>query len=286
MPDAATPHLELVRVEAALGDQVRAWHSPERWGQTATIHLPHPGDRDHLARLLQRSGVLPTTPRQPVQRLVLVGAGALAHTVASALLDAVGVPLVLTTPHAVEGQHLFTESGPVRWQADLCSRHQPGRVTIARSDPCETWMPGTLVVLASDTVEVDRALLARLARRGADHVVLGSHHDRATIGPWVGAGSSACLLCHDHWLAEHDPDYPVVLRHLCRRPAVAEPAVSRWASATLVAHLLRPDAGRRALTARRDEFDLAFPDTTGTTLAPHPRCTCHAPALGTLPVAA
>lgn len=284
--DAAEPHLELVRLDSPLGEQVRAWHSPERWGQTASINLPRPHDLGTMARLLRHGGVLPTTASQPVQRLVLVGAGSLARTLANDLLDALGIPLVLTTPHAVDGPQLFTESGPVRWQADLCSRGLPGRVTIARSDPAETWAPGSLVVLAGDTVEVDRALLARLARRGADHVLVTSHHDRAVVGPWVGPDGEACMLCRDHWLAEHDPDYPAVLAELCRRPATPQPAVSRWASATLTAHLLRPDAGRSALSGRCEQIDLSCADVTGIRLVSHPRCTCHATAPGMLPVAA
>lgn len=282
-PPAATDraHLDVVRLGEGTDERVRFWHSPDRWAQASTADLPGAGDPGTLTTLLERAGVLPP-PEDPVapRRIVLVGAGALAHALAVQLAEHLGTRLVLTAPRALDAPRSLAGDGPARWQADLVAASPAGRVALVRSDPCESWTPGTLVVVAGDTIEADRALLARLSRRGAEHVVVTSHRDRAAVGPWVHPGSPCCLSCLDHWRADLDPDYPLVLDQLCRRPASTRQPVVQWAAATLVANLLRPGVGRDALAGRVLELDLSDAGATGALLRPHPRCTCHAAGTG------
>ncbi|GAB3082238.1 hypothetical protein [Nocardioides zeae] len=59
--------------------------------------------------------------------------------------------------------------------------------------------------------EPDRAASDALVRAGRDHLWLAVLPDRVRVGPFVAAGTTACLRCIDAALREEDPQHPVVL---------------------------------------------------------------------------
>ena len=86
-----------------------------------------------------------------------------------------------------------------------------------------------LVLVASATVEPDRAMLDHLVRTGLPHLLLRAHHDVATVGPFVDGNVGSCVRCHDLMLTDADQLWPDTVGSLSRCDARPESAVLRWA---------------------------------------------------------
>lgn len=86
-----------------------------------------------------------------------------------------------------------------------------------------------LVIVASGTVEPDRAMLDHLHRRALPHLIIQAHHGSAAVGPLVDGHTGSCRRCHDLLLTDEDPDWPHVLRTLSRVTANPDPAALDWA---------------------------------------------------------
>ncbi|MEA5118706.1 MAG: hypothetical protein VB036_13995 [Propionicimonas sp.] len=110
-----------------------------------------------------------------------------------------------------------------------------------------------LLVVATDTVEPDRALTDALARAGHCHLVVRLAADRAVVGPLVEPGTTPCLRCLDLVRGAGDPAWPRVLSQLCRARHQPDPVLLTWATATTAGQVRARLAG-------------AVPDLAGRTL--------------------
>jgi len=86
-----------------------------------------------------------------------------------------------------------------------------------------------LVIVATDTVQPDRAITEYLAHKYLPYLVVRAHHDTAVVGPFVDYQDGACLACFDLSLADHDPAWPRVLTVLATRPAFPSAVAAHWA---------------------------------------------------------
>lgn len=282
-PDRSVSGFDLIDLTDPIeGTRVRAWHDADRWAEV--VVEPMLTERDEQGPsdsawhdLLRRSGLVPAARPTRPKRLVLVGSGPLAAEIALALPRGSDFELVMT-PEAVSDQ-----PRPQRWQRRMLAASARGHAT-ARFDPAvltldavqPAWRLQTVVIVACDTAEPDRALLGNLCTSGVEHVLVLAHRNRAQVGPWVSPGATPCQGCIDRAWAQRDPHYPAVLAQLCQRPAVVTQTLARWAAAELMAQLLRPDGGRTALAGRSHAFDLFNPHQRTQLWSARPGCPCGA----------
>lgn len=247
---------ELIRLRGRPAPRLRVWQGPHRWLQ---IEEPpaSPGSVE-LADLLRASAMIPEAASPPHQ-VTLLGTGVVARLLATALAEMPDRRITVSS----------CGRPPQRWQAQLC---RDGVAEWSGDLPVD---PG-LVVVASETIEPDRLLLAELTRSGIEHVVARAHGSIAEVGPWVVPGRIACQGCLDRWLAAADRDYPTVLAELTCRLADPRPNLAAWAAGVLAGHAGRPGGGSRALNGRVDVFDELDPHLTCHTFGVHPDCPCGA----------
>lgn len=106
-----------------------------------------------------------------------------------------------------------------------------------------------LTVVATDTPECDRVITDTLLRDDQPHLLLRGQDDGVLVGPYVQPGHGSCVRCGDLHRRDRDPDWPILLHQLSRRPARsldAPPApVTEWGTATAAAQVLAWAGGRR-----------------------------------------
>ncbi|RZS87182.1 bacteriocin biosynthesis cyclodehydratase domain-containing protein [Motilibacter rhizosphaerae] len=314
--DGSVEHDELLGHPSAGPRSARLLHLLEEAGLLASSpsggavlrSLPL-ASRDRLAPDVA-AWALPPSGRQRLQRraassVLLLGAGRAGAAVARLLAaggvgrvevedDALVAPADLLPggyrpgdegrPRALAAADLLQREAPV--PPELAARLRqvrrragapPGR--LARDAP-------DLTVLAGDAPPAP-ALVDRLVRRGAPHLLLGVRDGTPVVGPLVVPGATACLRCLDLHRTDRDPAWPRVAAQLHAagpRTRAADGALLSAAAAL---------AALRAL-AHLDGEDAHAPDGSGAVVTlevpppvgvvrerrwlPHPCCPCGADA--------
>lgn len=136
-----------------------------------------------------------------------------------------------------------------------------------------------LTIVASDSADTDRILLADLTRRGLAHLVVRAGEESAGVGPFVIPGITSCATCADLTRRELDPTWPVEVFQLARWPTYPDPVLCSWAAATAVAHTLA-HAGGLTPESASSTIEMTIPGHNLTYRAwpRHPGCECHVKA--------
>lgn len=201
---------------------------------------------DWLLDRLDDAGLIASTGPERPPTLVVVGAGALAGSVAAALETAGLAP---------------TQLDPVEFAALPPADEEP-----------------ELVVLAGPAAEPDRAVTDELFRSGRAHLVVRLEPDRAVVGPLVHPGRTPCVRCQDLSRVHLDAAWPHLLAQLCREPVDAAPVLVEWAATTASVQVQAWLAGG-APEACGGSLELTLPDYRLRTRAwpAHPGCGCVLP---------
>lgn len=199
-----------------------------------------------LVQRLAEAGLLRPAEPTPLPALAVVGAGALADAVTTALAEA-GVPA--TQCDAVEFTHMPSPG------------EQP-----------------SLVVLAGCTAEPDRGVTDTLFREGRSHLVVRLEPDRAVVGPFVRPGHTPCVRCLDLSSVHLDRAWPHLLAQLCRQAVDPEPSLLAWAACTAAVQARAWLAGGLPETCG-GSLELSLPDyrLCSRTWTAHPACGCLVP---------
>lgn len=242
-----SPALVLEGVPRGLADAVPLLTQPCTTDELGAL-LPHLDHRwlDWLVSRLDDAGLIAPTDPAPRPALVVVGAGALAEAVATALGTAGLRPAQLDP------------------------------VEFAASPPAEA--DSELVVLAGPAVEPDRSVTDDLFRSGRTHLVVRLEPDRAVVGPLVHPGRTPCVRCQDLSRVHLDPAWPHLLAQLCREPVEAPPALREWA-ATTASVQVQAWLGGGTPEACGGSLELTLPDYRLRTRPwpAHPGCGCVLP---------
>ncbi|MCL2482117.1 MAG: hypothetical protein FWF43_01605 [Propionibacteriaceae bacterium] len=95
-----------------------------------------------------------------------------------------------------------------------------------------------LHVVASETVDADRVMIANLTNRRIPHLIVRASEYSASVGPFVIPGVTSCVTCCDLERRTLDPSWPIQVFQLSRIPVSPSPVLSAWATATAVAHIM------------------------------------------------
>jgi hypothetical protein len=154
---------------------------------------------------------------------------------------------------------------------------------------------GGLVVL-TDALVPDPALVATLMRHRTPHLVVRMRDDVGIVGPMVLPGLSSCLACADRYRHELDADWPLIAAQLVGR--VGSGTAATLAATVAFAHAqiehvrdawrrggppaTPPDARSTGATPRPPasvdqtiELRMASPEVRRRPWPPHPLCDCH-----------
>ena len=121
---------------------------------------------------------------------------------------------------------------------------------------------------SADGVEVAAALypLQYVAERVAG--------DRATVGPLVVPGRTACTACLHAHRADHDPDWPMLAAQLLSRPAPPTDVGVLLEAAVLAGRMLRETRDDAAVSVSLGAGSVR---RTWRAHRPHARCLCRSP---------
>ena len=207
---------------------------------------------------------------------LVIGGGLVAAEVSLALAQA-GVVVQISAPEpspvAIDplGFHTSAAASIRSWVGDRCPA---ARIELAPHwtaiTPCQT----SLAIIATATVQPDRAITDHLARQWTPHLVARAHHDLATVGPLIDH-TGPCLACLDLTQADHDTLWPSTLAALTTRPAQPTPLAAHWAGvqAALEATWFLQGAGT-TLRASTIEIDAAHAGVARRRWHPHRDCAC------------
>ena len=92
--------------------------------------------------------------------------------------------------------------------------------TVSHWSELDALAPG-LTVVATSTVEPDRAITEHLARHDLPHLVVRRSDDEVRVGPLVEPGRTPCLRCADTLLTATDPRWPETLLTRSAQPTSA-----------------------------------------------------------------
>lgn len=133
-----------------------------------------------------------------------------------------------------------------------------------------------LHIVAADTVEADRVLLADLVCQRLRHLVVSASQDCASVGPFVIPGLTSCTICTDLTRRGLDPTWPIQVFQLARIPTAPSAVMCAWASATAVGHI---SAYSRGITpeSASSTIELSATDSylTYRNWPRHPECDCY-----------
>jgi hypothetical protein len=136
---------------------------------------------------------------------------------------------------------------------------------------------GTLVLLIGEDA-VSTSAGAVLLNAGLAHLAVVAGTDRATIGPLVVPGRSACLRCLELHRTDRDPAWPAVSAQLGAAPPAArgESLLSQLAAGLLALQVACWVDQRRAPASLGATLTVGLPDGLSTRRAwtMHPRCGC------------
>jgi len=154
---------------------------------------------------------------------------------------------------------------------------------------------GGLVVL-TDAMVPDPALVATLMRHGTPHLVVRMRDDVGIVGPMVLPGLSSCLACADRYRLELDAEWPLIAAQLVGRTGSGSAATlaatiafahaqiehvrdgwrRRGPFAAQADSAARPDAPSPPTTIDQTiELRVAGPEVRRRSWPPHPLCDCH-----------
>ncbi|WP_141211215.1 hypothetical protein [Enemella dayhoffiae] len=187
---------------------------------------------DQLGRL----GLLtrPDSPAPPGDRVRLIGAGAIGLAVAEAYLLAEAGELQVVDPEPPD-HALYPDVRPTAAEsltAHLRARRL-GPVRVGAHWYDEQSAGHDLTVVASDTLECDRALTDTLLRQDRAHLLVRPLPDGVLIGPLVVPGQTCCTRCTD-LVRRSDPAWPHLLAQLSRLRVRPGGDLLGWAAATVV----------------------------------------------------
>jgi bacteriocin biosynthesis cyclodehydratase domain-containing protein len=235
-----------------------------------------PGER-LPASVLDRAGLL--VDERAAIPLLAGAAGATATGCTAALLRRHGTrtPTVV----AARAQRVL---GPVGFGAPagaglverLCALLDEAGLTCSAEEPAV----GVLAGLG----EPDRELVDGWMRERVPHLVVRLAEGRATVGPFVAPGATACLRCVDAHHTDADPTWPLLVRQYAeasrrpRRDGTPEPldpllaAVAlAWAARDLATYV---DGGRPSTWSTTLTLDAELTAVETRTWARHPDCGC------------
>jgi hypothetical protein len=184
---------------------------------------------------------LSPAPEPAGRRVRLIGAGQLGRAVASLLVTS-GLDVLYLVDPAPRDPSLYPVAGALGTQADALRADlaEPGdprvRVLNHWSKPEE--LAPDLTVVAADSLECDRVMVAGLLRSDQPHLLLRPRAGGVVVGPLVLPGQTACLGCTDLTRREADPAWPTLLPQLQRTTAPVTTALAAWAGAVAVAQTL------------------------------------------------
>jgi len=216
-------------------------------------------------------------PSRPAGRVLLIGGGLTAAETALGLAQA-GVDVGVSAPEAAPvsldplSEH---SSGAAAVRAWVLARFGCAKVSLAPHWSAATAGLGDLVVVATDTVQPDRAITEYLAHNYLPYLVVRAHHDTAVVGPLVDHRDGACLACLDLSMADHDEYWPRALAALASHPAFPDSFAARWAgtqAALEAVWYLRGDG--TTLRSGTAEIDARHAGVARRRWQPHPDCSC------------
>ena len=216
-------------------------------------------------------------PRRPIGRVVVIGGGLTAAETALCLAEA-GLDVRISAPEAAPvcidplSEHTSGAAAVRAWVMNRCER---AKVSQAPHWTAITADQAGLVVVATDTVQPDRAITEYLAHNYLPYLVVRAHHETAVVGPLVDHRDGACLACLDITMADHDPQWPRALAALTSHPAFPTPATAHWAGTQAgmeASWFLRGDG--TTLRSGSVEIDGRHAGVARRGWQPHPDCSC------------
>jgi len=215
--------------------------------------------------------------RPPIDEVWLIGSGLLAASTALALAQAdahVYLSAPDCAPYSIDplGQHTTAAAAITAW----VGARQP--FATLESAPHWTFITADttrLAIIASQTVQPDRAITDHLARQGVPYLVVRAHRESAVVGPLVTHTGDACLACLDLTLADHDRWWPASVCALATRLANPAPMAATWAATHAACEaiwFLRGDG--MTLNGTTLEFDPGQAGLARRRWHPHPDCAC------------
>jgi len=266
------------------------WRLISQDGSCCTITNPPKAWVDNLRRRAQGSGddldasfEQTLADRRLVQsgtsghKVVIIGGGLLAAEVALGLAQ-MGVVVRVSAPQAAPvaldplGVHASAAAAVREWVM--------GRMPSAKIEATQHWTAlgdgcADLIVVASHTVQPDRAVTDHLARHWLPHLVVRAHHDTAVVGPLVDHQGGPCLACVDLAMADHDALWPATVGALTMAAAEPDASAAHWAGAqaTLEAAWFMRGAGT-TLRASTIETDATNSGVARRRWHPHKDCAC------------
>jgi len=215
--------------------------------------------------------------------VLLIGGGQLAAETALALAQSgvnvqISAPEVAQTPLDPLGSFTSAAAAMCAW---VYSRCPDAQLQIGPHWTAVQPHSVDLIIVATATIQPDRAITDHLSRHWLPHLVVRAHHDCATIGPLVDHQGGPCLACLDLTMADHDELWPATLAALTGRPAQPEPMTARWAGVqtALEASWFLQGAGT-TLRASTVEIDSSHTGVARRRWESHPDCSCSTGASG------
>lgn len=152
-----------------------------------------------------------------------------------------------------------------------------GLDTVARLADGDRHSAYRLVVLVDDDA-VSTAVGSALLAEGLPHLVVLAGADRATVGPLVVPGRSACLRCLELARTDRDPGWPAVAAQLDAPPSAArgESALTQLVAGLVALQVTCWVDERRTPASVSATLTVALPDglPCRRTWPRHPRCGC------------
>ena len=250
---------------------------PEAW--LKNLHYRCQGHPEPLDEALESAlaGNDWLTDAHGTGRVIVIGGGLLAAETALALAQA-GLIVRVSAPDAaavtIDPKGLHT-SGAAAVRAWVRHRMPTADVEATTHWTSATTGAAALVVVATDTVQPDRAIVDHLARQWLPYLVVRAHHDTAVVGPLVDHRSGPCLACLDLAMADHDPLWTRTLVGLITHPALPNPSAAHWAAsqAALEAAWFVRGAGT-TLDSLTLEIELGQSGVARRRWQPHTDCAC------------
>ena len=130
-----------------------------------------------------------------------------------------------------------------------------------------------LVLIATETVEADHAVLDFLRLSEVPYLLVKSHQGKAVVGPLVAGRNDPCQKCRDLALSDRQPSWPKLIWSLANRTSVPLPATTSWAvsMATMYADWFS-NTGRNDLAG--SALELTGTDLQRRVWNPHRDCPC------------
>ena len=243
------------------------------------LRLRCQGSRQSLGAELEHELIVHDlmAPKPPKGRVLLIGGGLTAAETALGLAEA-GIAVSVSAPEAAPvsldplSEH---SSGAAAVRAWVLNRFGSANISLAPHWTAMTAGLAGLVIVATDTVQPDRAITEYLAHNYLPYLVVRAHHHSAMVGPLVDHRDGACLACLDLSMADHDPDWPRSLAALASHPAFPDRITAHWAGtqAALEASWFLRGQGT-TLRSGTVEIDGKHAGVARRRWQPHPDCSC------------